>query len=97
MSDYAFDGETVRLTQRDFDRWCKSYGVTPDWLTAELQSIDDWYRDKPGEVRKKWFFQTSAMIKKSSQTVQRQTAYERDQEDLTKRNHNGQTPSTNWI
>jgi hypothetical protein len=37
---YAFDGQVIKLTRRDFDVWCKSY---PDVdLAAKLQSRDDW-------------------------------------------------------
>lgn len=57
---YAFEGETIRLTQKDFDGWAKAYHAIPD-LRAELSALDDWLRDKP-EQRAKWYPAVSAML-----------------------------------
>jgi uncharacterized protein YdaU (DUF1376 family) len=53
---YKFEGRTVRLSQRDFDRWATAYHAIPD-IRAELQSLDDWLQrpETPEAKRKGWF------------------------------------------
>ena len=41
MSEYAFDGNTIKLKQADYDRWIKAFKNIPN-LDAVLQSRDDW-------------------------------------------------------
>ncbi len=53
-SDYAFFGRIIRLLPDDFDRWKKAYHAIPD-ITAELTSLDAWFRDQASDKQKKWF------------------------------------------
>src|SRR5262249_20392612 len=62
QSSYAFEGKVIRLNQRDYDRWQKSYPAIPD-LRAELQALDDYAASPGGEdFKRKWFFRTSAAL-----------------------------------
>lgn len=60
--DYAFEGRTIRLTQRDFDRWQKAYSAIPD-LSAELAKADAFYTDNPVDDGK-WFFPVSKWLER---------------------------------
>lgn len=58
---YAFAGEVIRLTGRDYQRWFNAY---PDIdLRAELTALDDCYRATltPDE-RKHWFYRCSQAL-----------------------------------
>jgi hypothetical protein len=65
---YAFDGQVIKLTRRDFDVWCKSY---PDVdLAAKLQSRDDWLAHEATEKdRERWFMSTSNWLANQQQKV----------------------------
>lgn len=60
---YAFVGNVIRLTQRDYDQWQKAYSSLD--LRAELQGLDDWYSRKlsPTEQRE-WFVRCSKALQK---------------------------------
>lgn len=65
---YAFEGNLIRLTQTDFDRWQESYHAIPD-LRAELQSLDDFYHQElAGDARKKWYHRASTVLGKKHQS-----------------------------
>jgi uncharacterized protein YdaU (DUF1376 family) len=59
---FKFEGKVVRLTAKDFDRWCRSFcSGDEDWLRQLLQQRDDWLSSDevtPAD-RKKWFIPTS--------------------------------------
>jgi hypothetical protein len=65
---YAFDGETIRLIARDYDKWLSTFHAIPD-LRAELVSIDAWFADQPEEKRGKWFLLTTQMLSKKHQEI----------------------------
>jgi hypothetical protein len=61
---YAFEGQTIRLTQKDFDKWRESYRAIRD-LRAELQAADDYYTENPPKDGK-WFFVVSRWLAKNN-------------------------------
>ena len=62
MSEYAFDGNTIKLQQKDYDRWIKAFKNIPN-LDAVLQSRDDWLTyDAEIKTQKRWFLSTSAYL-----------------------------------
>jgi hypothetical protein len=66
--DYAFDGQVIRLTHVDYERWLKHY---PDLdLAAELQTRDDWLaRECDAATQKRWFQSTSRHLANRQQSV----------------------------
>jgi hypothetical protein len=62
---FAFSGEVIRLNQRDFDRWQRSFSDID--LRAALQSRDDWLSRQPEPDRKRWFNSTSNWLAKRQQ------------------------------
>ena len=53
---YAFEGKVIRLTQKNFDEWQKTF---PDLnLRAELVVRDSYLANQPEPERKKWFMST---------------------------------------
>lgn len=67
-SKYAFDGEVIRLSAKDFDKWRSVYSAIPD-MTAELTAMDDWIRGEPEESRKRWFHVVSGALKKKHTAI----------------------------
>lgn len=64
-NDYAFHGKVIRLNQRDFNTWAKSYPHID--LRAELQALDDWYDGHLTAVeRKNWFARCSGALAKKN-------------------------------
>ena len=57
---YAFDGKVIRLTERDHDRWKKSFSNIN--LDSVLESRDAWLSEQPAADRKKWFQTTAAYL-----------------------------------
>lgn len=66
--EYAFEGQTIKLNQRDFDAWAKVYHGIGD-LAAELTSIDAWWQGQQPEKRKTWFNATAGMLNKKHQAI----------------------------
>lgn len=60
---YAFEGQTVRLTVEDFDRWSAAYPLLDD-IRDQLQRIDEWWGRQDDAARKNWFSRTSGMLRK---------------------------------
>jgi|TARA_R100001244_G_scaffold13417_3_gene15178 hypothetical protein len=55
---YAFEGKVVRLVQRDYDRWLKTFKNIPN-LDAVLMSRDVWLSQEADDsARKTWFIST---------------------------------------
>lgn len=59
---YAFIGRTIRLEKVHLDKWRKSYGAIPDFMSA-LQAADDYYTENPPKDGK-WFFPVSRWLEK---------------------------------
>lgn len=63
--EYAFEGEVIKLKQKDFDAWKQAY---PDLnLYAECLVRDNWLKEKPEEERKRWFMSTAAYFAKQNE------------------------------
>ncbi len=62
MSEYAFEGEVVKLNLKDFTKWRDMYPALD--LTAELIQIDEEFsiRAREGEKLKKWFSECYARL-----------------------------------
>lgn len=58
---YAFEGQVIRLSQADFDRWKASFSAIPD-LIAELQVIDDKFAEN-GVLRREAFAKASGWLR----------------------------------
>lgn len=72
-SDYRFAGDTIRLTQEDFDKWSKAYSSIPD-LGAELLALDGWWQSQTEDRRKNWFYATSGMLNRKHQELTKKQA-----------------------
>ena len=69
---YAFEGEVIRLKQKDFDDWQRAY---PDLnIYAECVVRDSWLREQPESERKRWFMSTAAYFAKQNERRKRQNA-----------------------
>ena len=69
---YAFEGEVIRLKQKDFDDWQRVY---PDLnIYAECVVRDSWLREQPESERKRWFMSTAAYFAKQNERRKRQNA-----------------------
>ena len=60
MSEYSFEGTTIKLTEHGLRRWQISYPGIPDMM-AELQKADDYYTENPPKDGK-WFFPVSRWL-----------------------------------
>lgn len=61
---YVFKGKVIRLKQKDFERWEKSYPHVPD-IVAELTAADEYFSENPS-ADGKWYFRASNWLKKAS-------------------------------
>ncbi len=59
----VFTGKVISLTQEDYDRWVQAYPRVD--LSAELQSLDDYYSSE-GVEPDKWFARCSAALAKKN-------------------------------
>ena len=55
---YAWEGDVIRLNQRDFDDWVRAFSHLD--LPAELIARDAYLSERDAEERKKWFQSTAA-------------------------------------
>ncbi|QTH21979.1 hypothetical protein HRJ34_00095 [Rhizorhabdus wittichii] len=62
-AEYAFMGNTVRLTAEHFNGWVAAYPHIAD-LRGELERIDAWWERQAPEKRDNWFTRTSGMLDK---------------------------------
>ncbi len=62
MSEYAFEGEVVKLNLKDYTKWRNMYPALD--LSAELIQIDEEFsiRLREGEKLKKWFSECYARL-----------------------------------
>lgn len=67
---YVFEGEIIKLKQKDFDRWKKAYPNLNLW--GELMLRDDWLKAQPPDVQKKWFVSTSQFFIKQNEKRKKQ-------------------------
>ena len=61
VSKYKYEGQVIRLTEKDHARWKNVYHAIPDF-DAQLQSADDWMRGQEEKQKKKWFTIVSGML-----------------------------------
>lgn len=79
---YAFAGEIIRLSQKDFDSWKQAY---PDLnIYAECVVRDNWLKEQPEKERKRWFVSTAAYFAKQNEKrkVQNRQLEEEREEDV---------------
>jgi len=57
---YAFEGQTIRLSPAQIEKWRVAYPALPD-IEAVLQSADDYYTENP-PADGKWFFRVSRWL-----------------------------------
>tara|TARA_R100000951_G_scaffold1557_4_gene3265 strand:- start:1327 stop:2097 length:771 start_codon:yes stop_codon:yes gene_type:complete len=63
-SKFAFEGDVIKLTHKDFEKWSSSFSAIYD-LKAELQALEDWFSKPENESnRKSWFHMVSGILKK---------------------------------
>lgn len=60
---FAFVGEVIRVTERDYAQWQKTFHTIPD-LNAELRSLDSYYAVNG---RDNWFYRTSQSLNREHQ------------------------------
>lgn len=58
---YVFEGKVIRLNEKDYALWLKSFRNIPN-LLAELLKRDAWLVSQPDKDRAKWFQSTSAWL-----------------------------------
>jgi hypothetical protein len=59
--DYAFSGDVIRLSQKDFDNWKRAYPKLN--LLAELTARDAWLATAAERDRGRWFVSTAAHLR----------------------------------
>ena len=64
IKNYAWQGQVIRLSQAQLDKWRASYPCLPD-LEAVLQKADDYYADNP-PPNGKWFFRVSRWLEEEN-------------------------------
>ena len=64
IKNYAWQGQIVRLSQAQLDKWRASYPYIPD-LEAVLQKADDYYAENPPPDGK-WFFRVSRWLEEEN-------------------------------
>lgn len=66
--DYAFFGQSIKLTPRHLNEWRRVYHSIPD-IEAELSTLDEWWQTQPAEKRSNWFLATKGMLNKKHQQL----------------------------
>ena len=74
MSEYAFEGEVVKLNHKDFDKWLAKYPSLN--LTQELDQIDEEFsiRAREGSPVKKWFSEAYARLNGRNKIAEKNNA-----------------------
>jgi len=60
MSKYKFEGNIIKLNEKDYNRWEKAYHSLD--LLAELTALDDFYSQEEDLEPGKWFIRTSTVL-----------------------------------
>lgn len=74
MSEYAFAGEVIKLTQVDLDKWFKKYPALD--LVQELDQMDEEFsiRAREGAPVKKWFSEAYARLNGRNKIAEKNNA-----------------------
>ena len=64
IKNYAWQGQIIRLSQAQLDKWRAAYPCIPD-LEAVLQKADDYYVENPPS-NGKWFFRVSRWLEEEN-------------------------------
>jgi uncharacterized protein YdaU (DUF1376 family) len=64
--NYKFNGYVIRLSDADFEAWRKMTQWTHDDLWKELDGRDDWYKNQPIHIQRKWFIATAKYLQKEA-------------------------------
>lgn len=74
MSEYAFKGEVIKLTQVDLDKWFKKYPALD--LVQELDQMDEEFsiRAREGSPVKKWFSEAYARLNGRNKIAEKNNA-----------------------
>lgn len=76
---YVFEGNVIKLNQKDFDNWQKAY---PDLnLYAECLQRDNWLSEQPPDEQKRWFVSTSAYFIKQNERRKAQKKQQEQEDD----------------
>jgi hypothetical protein len=68
-TDYAFAGQTVRLTPEHFNDWRATFHAIAD-LEAELSSLDAWFQTPAGAPKRgSWFFTSKGALNRKHQEL----------------------------
>lgn len=68
----GFVGTTIKVTDRDLEKWKKAYHAVPDML-AELTKADDYISTNPSDDGK-WYFRVSSWLERVHKTALKKTA-----------------------
>jgi uncharacterized protein YdaU (DUF1376 family) len=61
---YAFDGEVIKLREKDFQAWMQSADIDEDQMYEWLANRDMYLETLDAKTRKKWFYTTSIQLRK---------------------------------
>ena len=73
---FAYEGEVIRLKQKDFDRWSEAFPLLD--LRAELTARDAWLASQPDH--KNWFVSTSQHLANRNQKLKQEAKRSREDE-----------------
>lgn len=63
LQEYWWQGDVIKLAERDYKSMLEAYGGTDDQFMAWLQSRDQWFHDSATpEAKKNWFISTKRAI-----------------------------------
>ena len=80
ITEYVFEGEVIKLKQKEFDDWVKAY---PDLnLYAECVVRDGWLSTQPESERKRWFVSTAAYFAKQNEKRKKQHEEDKQLDDV---------------
>lgn len=64
MTDYAFEGDVIKLNRKDYERWIRVFKHIPN-LDAVLLARDYWLStEAPSDQVQRWFISTSNYLVK---------------------------------
>lgn len=68
--EYVFEGEVIKLKQRNFDDWQRAYPHLN--IYAECVVRDSWLKEQAETERKRWFMSTAAYFAKQNEKRKKQ-------------------------